>query len=89
MPDTIVERERRMSDLNQIHTALDRLFNEQGHRIVFWHDPDREFLNTLPFVSLEGVTNLRIDKVGALDAKIRVERQEADTKFLLYAPSEE
>ena len=78
-----------MSDLNQIHTALDRLFNEQGHRIVFWHDPDREFLNTLPFVSLEGVTNLRIDKVGALDAKILIERQEADTKFLLYAPSEE
>ena len=32
-----------MSDLNQINTALERLFNEEGHRIVFWNDPDREF----------------------------------------------
>jgi hypothetical protein len=30
-----------MSDLNQIHTALERLFNEEGQRIVFWNDPDR------------------------------------------------
>ena len=26
---------RRMSDLNQINTALERLFNEEGQRIVF------------------------------------------------------
>ena len=45
-----------MSDLNQINTALERLFNEEGHRIVFWNDPEREFLNTLPFVLLDGVT---------------------------------
>jgi len=29
-----------MSDLNQIHTALERLFNEEGQRIVFRNDPD-------------------------------------------------
>ena len=44
-----------MSDLNQINTALERLFNEEGHRIVFWNDPDREFQNTLPFLDLDGV----------------------------------
>ena len=57
-----------MSDLNQIHTALARLFNEEGHRIVFWNDPDKEFQSTLPFVML--------DQVGALEVKIRVERDE-------------
>ena len=31
-----------MSDLNQINIALERLFNEEGHRIVFWNDPDQE-----------------------------------------------
>jgi hypothetical protein len=39
-----------MSDLNQIHTALERHFNEEGQRIVSWNDPDNEFQNTLPFV---------------------------------------
>ena len=78
-----------MSDLNQINVALERLFNEEGQRIVFWHDPDREFQYTLPFILLEGVTTLRLDEMGALEVKLRLERDEAGGKFLLYAPTEE
>ena len=78
-----------MSDLDQIHTALERLFDEEGQRIVFWNDPEREFLGTLPFLALDGVTVLRLDEVGALETKIRLERGEPEGKFLLYAPSEE
>ncbi len=78
-----------MSDLNQIHTALERLFNEEGQHIVFWNDPDKEFQNTLPFLMLDGVTTLRLDEVGALEVKIRLERDEPTGKFLLYAPTEE
>ena len=65
-----------MSDLNQINTALERLFVEEGQRIVFWNDPDQEFQNTLPFIMLDDVTILRLDQVGALEAKIRLEREE-------------
>ena len=78
-----------MSDLNQIHTALERLFNEEGQRIVFWNDPDREFLTTVPFIMIDQVTTLRLDEVGALDAKIRLEREKPNEKFLLYSPTEE
>ena len=78
-----------MSDLNQINTALERIFNEEGQRIVFWNDPDKEFQSTLPFIMLDGVTTLRLDQVGALEAKIRLEREEPNGKFLLYAPAEE
>src|SRR4051812_34732428 len=78
-----------MSDLDQIHTALERLFREEGQRIVFWNDPDQEFQGTLPGIRLDGVTTLRLDEVGALEVKIRVERGEPDGKFLLYAPTEE
>ncbi len=78
-----------MSDLNQIHTALERLFKEEGQRIVFWNDPDREFLTTVPFITIDGVTTLRLDEVGSLDAKIRLEREKPNEKFLLYSPTEE
>lgn len=78
-----------MSDLNQIHTALNRLFNEEGQRIVFWNDPEQEFFMTVPLLELDGVTTLRLDAVGALEAKIRLEREEPNSKFLLYAPTEE
>jgi uncharacterized protein (TIGR02687 family) len=78
-----------MSDSKQIHAALDRLFNEEGQRIVFWNDPNCEFTTTLPLLELNGVTTLRLDEVGALEAKIRLERDEPNAKFLLYAPTEE
>jgi uncharacterized protein (TIGR02687 family) len=78
-----------MSDQHQIHAALTRIFNDEGQRLVFWNDPDREFQNTLPFLSLDGVTTLRLDEVGALETKIRLERQEPDGKFLLYSPTAE
>ena len=77
-----------MSDLNQIHTALNRLFNEEGERIIFWNDPDQEFYMTVQLLALDGVTTLRLDEVGALGAKIRIEREEPDGKFLLYAPTD-
>ena len=76
-------------DTNQINDALDRIFNEEKARIVFWNDPEREFLNTLPFVLLEGVNILRLDEIGALEAKIRIERDDPHGKFLLYSPTEE
>ena len=41
-----------MSDLKQIQTALNRLFHEEAHRIVFWNDPDQEFVETVPSLAL-------------------------------------
>jgi len=78
-----------LTDLNQISTALERLFNQEGQRIVIWNDPDQQFQSTLPFVMLDGVTTLRLEKVGALEVKIRLAREEPDGRFLLYAPTEE
>ncbi len=78
-----------MSDLQQIQTALNRLFHEEGQRIVFWNDPNSEFLETIPSIDINGVTTLRLDQIGALEVKIRLERTEPDAKFLLYAPTDE
>jgi hypothetical protein len=78
-----------MSDLQQIHTALNRLFHEEGQRIVFWNDPEREFLESLPSIVLSDVTTLRLDEIGALETKIHLERENPVGKFLLYTPAEE
>ena len=78
-----------MSDLSQIHTALERIFHEEEQRIVFWNDPNQEFQNSLAYIRLDGVTTIRLDEVGALETKIRLERTEPTTKFLLYSPADE
>ena len=66
-------------DNTQIEKALVRLFDEEGHRIVFWNDPEREFYLTLSLLNFpEGVHVLRLHRVGALEAKIRIERHDPE-----------
>jgi uncharacterized protein (TIGR02687 family) len=81
-------------DTTQLDDALARLFVDDGERIVFWHDPDQEFLdfmNRLPFLTFGDITVhiIRLDQVSLLGTKIRLERDEPDSRFLLYAPTEE
>jgi uncharacterized protein (TIGR02687 family) len=78
-----------MSDLKQIQSALHRLFHEESNRVVFWNDPDREFEDSIETLNLDGVTTVMLHQSGALDTKIRIDRLEPNTKFLLYSPSEE
>ena len=74
----------------KIEEALARLFNEENHRIVFWNDPDMEFFITLSMLNLpEGVNILRLDQMSALEAKIRLEREDPEGRYVIYAPTEE
>ena len=48
-------------------------------------------MNRLPFLTFGDITVhiIRLDQVGLLGTKIRLERDEPDSRFLLYAPTEE
>ncbi len=76
-------------DTRQIHDALDRMYKEEGARIVFWNDPDNEFQTILPALNLDGVNIIQLNELGALEVKIRVEREDPTGRYLLYSPSEE
>lgn len=77
-------------DTKQVNDALEKLFQQE--RIVFWNDPDREFVDYLTgslFSPIEGVNVIRLDQTGMLEAKLLIERDEPNSKFLIYAPEEE
>lgn len=77
-------------DTKQVNDALDKLFQQE--RIVFWNDPDREFVGYLTgslFSPIEGVKVIRLDQTGSLEAKLKIERGEPESKFLIYSPDEE
>jgi uncharacterized protein (TIGR02687 family) len=76
-----------MSALNapQFLTALARQF-ELGNKIVFWNDPDGEFLADLDAFDLSGVSLLRLDKTPALQVKVLLE-EDPQARWLVYAPS--
>lgn len=76
-------------DTRQIHDTLNRMYKEEGARIVFWNDPDKEFQTILPALNLDGVNIVQLNELGALEVKIRVEREDPTGRYLLYSPSEE
>ena len=75
-------------DNAQILTALQKIFDD-GHRIVFWHDPEREFELLLGSLELPQVNILRLDHVPALAVKIKLELDDPNGRYLLYSPLEE
>ena len=76
-------------DVAQITDALHQVFNDDHVRIVFWNDPNGEFVESLPDIALEGVEVLNLDEVGALEAKVRIEQDDPAGRYLLYSPAEE
>ena len=67
--------------------SLSRLFVEERHRIVFWDDVGGEFNDVLPQINLDGVTLLRRDELTSLEIKIRLELEDREGRYLVYAPA--
>jgi uncharacterized protein (TIGR02687 family) len=76
-------------DTKQLNDNLDKIFNEEKARIVFWHDPGREFVNSLPFIMLENVELIRLEDASSFEVKLLLERQRPNDRFLLYSATEE
>lgn len=70
-------------DNDQIKSGLTSLY-EKGQRIVFWHDPDGEFAEMVPDLDLADVSVLLLDETPTLEAKVAIELEQPDTRFLIY-----
>lgn len=76
-------------DTRQINEALNKIFNEEGHRLVFWNDPELEFQSVIPTLALSNVKVLQLSEVGSLAAKILLECEDPTGRYLIYSPTEE
>ena len=76
-------------DTKQLNEALNKIYDEEDVRIVFWNDPQQEFDKVVENLDLGAVQLVRLDQVGSIETKLRIERDEPKSKFLLYAPEEE
>jgi uncharacterized protein (TIGR02687 family) len=78
-----------MADNDKVESALHKLFFEDGHRIVFWHDPEHGFEILVSLVKVDGVKLLRLDQMGAFELKLKLEREDPTGKYLIYSSTEE
>ncbi len=73
----------------QITDSLNHLFHTEGHRIVFWHDPDQEFVDLVPQLNLDGVQVIHLEQESQLELKVRLELEDQEGTYLLYSPTPE
>ena len=76
-------------DIKQITDTLDRIFQEQKKRIVFWYDGEKEFDDILPSIQIDDVSLLRLDEHSPLELKIKLESEDTEGKYILYSPYHE
>ena len=76
-------------DTSQVTKGLQKLYQEERARIVFWQDPDREFEDSLSDLSIDDIQLLRLDETPALEAKVRLEQEDKEGRYLLYSPFEQ
>ena len=77
-------------EIRQVQESLLRIFSEEKKRIVFWYDGEREFEETLSSLQLEdGITIMRLDEVGSLALKIKLEIEDPEVRYLVYSPQPE
>ena len=73
-------------ETTQLTTSLRRCFDTESHRLVFWYDSEREFEEALSALALDGVSILRLDEIGSLALKIKLELENLAGQYLIYAP---
>ncbi|MCY7344813.1 MAG: BREX-1 system phosphatase PglZ type A, partial [Pyrinomonadaceae bacterium] len=74
-------------NIAQITETLAKFYGEGNHRVIFWNDAEGEFLENIDALVPADVALLRVDETGSLAAKIRLEIEEPQRKFLVYAPT--
>ena len=75
----------------QIDQALEQKFLIEDARIVFWHDPNSEFVDYVTDGlegELAGVQVLDVAQVGAFSVKLRLELEDREGKYLVYSQGE-
>lgn len=73
----------------ELSNSIRKVFSDEGHRIVFWYDADKDFEDSLHELEIPGITLVRLDQVGSLELKIRLELEDKESRFLLYSPAPE
>lgn len=69
----------------RIQNGLTKLIGD-GHRVIWWSDPEGEFEDVLAEWSMDGMELVRLDDEPALAIKRRLELETAQGAVLLYEP---
>lgn len=71
----------------RIENKLKELFEQ--HRIIFWNDAEKEFIDVIDSLDVPLVEILYLEEVGQFKAKYLLEHQNPEKKYLVYSKKQE
>lgn len=76
-------------NLDQLTAGLQQAFEKEGHRLVFWYDPEGDFSTDLSDLCLDDVEIIHMASESVLGIKLKLELKDTQGKYLLYFPHQE
>jgi len=76
-------------NVEQLKQGLNQAFITEGHRLVFWYDPAKDFESELDSLALQDVKILNMSEQSLLGTKLKLELEDTEGRYLLYFPIEE
>jgi uncharacterized protein (TIGR02687 family) len=76
-------------DSKQLTQGLHQAFFSEGHRLVFWYDPEQNFGDELANLELPDVQVMDMTGESTLGVKLTLELEDSNGKYLLYFPHAE
>lgn len=73
-------------NLEQLNQGLEQAFFKEGHRVVFWFDPEQSFEQELDSLTLSDVNVVNMKSESTLGVKLILEMEDPVGKYLLYFP---
>lgn len=73
-------------NLTVIKSKLQEILSSQ--RIVFWYDPDQDFLNDWSQLGLDGINVMDLSCIAPLEMKVRVELEDPYGRYVFYSAAE-
>ncbi|RLA52211.1 MAG: BREX-1 system phosphatase PglZ type A [Gammaproteobacteria bacterium] len=71
---------------SQLKEGLLKAFESEGHRLVFWYDPEADFQEEVTGLALPDVQVMNMQSESALATKLKLELEDTTGKYLLYFP---
>ena len=77
--------------IQNIEKSLRQRFNAPlaefyNRRIIFWHDPDGEFVDAVDELHIEGVKLLKLTGTNNFYAKMLLSETDTESNYLVYNP---
>lgn len=72
--------------LRQIEEKLNTEFSNDNCRLIFWYDDNGDFVDDVDQLKLKNAKVYHLAENNQFAAKVLLEREDTETKYLIYAP---